>query len=27
VARQELAFDSGNFFWGVSTGITYQVKF
>ena len=27
VTRQELAFDSGNFFWGVSTGITYQVKF
>ncbi len=27
VARQELVYDSGNFFWGVSTGITYQVKF
>jgi len=27
VARQELAFDSGNFFWSVSAGFTYQVKF
>ncbi|MCP4977764.1 MAG: YaiO family outer membrane beta-barrel protein [Maribacter sp.] len=27
VARQELAFDSGNFFYGVSAGLTYQVKF
>ena len=27
VRRQELAFDSGNFFWGVSAGITYNVKF
>ncbi len=27
VTRQELAFDSGNFFWSVSAGFTYQVKF
>ena len=27
VIRQELVFDSGNFFWAVSTGLTYQVKF
>lgn len=27
VARQELVFDSGNFFWGFSAGITYQVRF
>ena len=27
VLRQELAFDSGNFFWGVSAGLTYQTKF
>ncbi len=27
VTRQELAFDSGNFFWSVSAGLTYQVKF
>ncbi len=27
VARQELSYDSGNFFWAVSAGLTYQVKF
>ena len=27
VRRQELAFDTGNFFWGVSAGVTYNVKF
>lgn len=27
VTRQELAFDSGSFFWGISAGLTYQVKF
>lgn len=27
VARQELAYDTGNFFWSVSAGITYHVKF
>ena len=27
VARQELAFDSGSFFWGISAGLTYQVNF
>ncbi|MBT8306752.1 MAG: YaiO family outer membrane beta-barrel protein [Maribacter sp.] len=27
VTRQELAFDSGNFFYGVSTGLIYQVRF
>ncbi|NNK76521.1 MAG: YaiO family outer membrane beta-barrel protein [Maribacter sp.] len=27
VARQELIYDSGSYFWGVSAGITYQVKF
>ncbi|MGF1557724.1 MAG: YaiO family outer membrane beta-barrel protein [Flavobacteriaceae bacterium] len=27
LTRQELAFDSGNFFWSVSAGLTYQVKF
>ncbi len=27
VARQELSFDTGNFFWAVSAGITYHVKF
>ncbi len=27
VARQELTFDSGNYFWSVSAGITYRVKF
>ncbi|MET1259336.1 YaiO family outer membrane beta-barrel protein [Flagellimonas sp. DF-77] len=27
VRRQELAFDSGRFFWGISAGINYQVKF
>lgn len=27
VNRQELVFDTGNFFWGFSAGITYQVKF
>lgn len=27
LARQELAFDSGNFFWAVSAGFTYHVKF
>lgn len=27
VARQELVFDSGNFAWSVSAGLTYQVKF
>ncbi len=27
VTRQELVFDPGNFFWAVSAGITYQVKF
>lgn len=27
VTRQELAFDSGSFFWSVSAGLSYQVKF
>lgn len=27
VRRQELSFDSDNFFWGISAGITYNVKF
>ncbi len=27
IARQELIFDSGNFFWAISAGITCQVKF
>ena len=27
LTRQELAFDSGNFFWAVSAGITYMVRF
>ncbi|MDT0607537.1 YaiO family outer membrane beta-barrel protein [Croceitalea rosinachiae] len=27
VRRQELAFDSNNFFWAISAGMTYQVKF
>ncbi len=27
VRRQELSFDSGSFFWGVSAGITYNVQF
>lgn len=27
VTRQELVFDSGNFAWSVSAGLTYQVKF
>ncbi|MGB5371288.1 MAG: YaiO family outer membrane beta-barrel protein, partial [Flavobacteriaceae bacterium] len=27
VTRQELVFDTGNFFWSISAGITYQVKF
>ncbi|WP_298475226.1 YaiO family outer membrane beta-barrel protein [uncultured Maribacter sp.] len=27
VARQELVFNPGKFFWSVSAGITYQVKF
>ena len=27
VTRQELIFDSGNYFWAVSAGITYQIKF
>lgn len=27
VVRQELVFDSGNFVWSVSAGLTYQVKF
>jgi len=27
IRRQELAFDSGNFFWAVSAGLTYNVKF
>ena len=27
LTRQELAFDSGNYFWSVSAGFTYQVKF
>jgi len=27
ITRQELVYDSGNFFWGVSSGIMYQVKF
>lgn len=27
VTRQELVFDPGNFFWAISAGITYQVKF
>lgn len=27
VTRQELAFDSGSFIYGISAGITYQVKF
>ena len=26
VRRQELAFDSGNFFWGITAGLNYQVK-
>ncbi len=25
--RQEVASDSGNFFWGISAGLTYEVKF
>jgi YaiO family outer membrane protein len=25
--RQELSFDSGNFFWGVTAGLNYSVKF
>ncbi len=24
--RQELAFDSGNFFWGITAGLTYNIK-
>ncbi len=27
VARQELAYDTGNFFWAVSAGISYNIKF
>ena len=27
VTRQELVYDSGNFFWAISGGFTYQVKF
>lgn len=27
VTRQELVFDSGNFFWSISAGLTCQVKF
>ncbi len=27
VNRQELVFDSGTFFWAISAGLTYQVKF
>ncbi|MGB6153030.1 MAG: YaiO family outer membrane beta-barrel protein [Pricia sp.] len=27
ITRQELAFDSGNYFWSVMAGLTYQVKF
>jgi len=27
VTRQELIFEPGKFFWSVSAGITYQVKF
>jgi YaiO family outer membrane protein len=27
VTRQEFAFDAGSFFYGISAGITYQVKF
>ncbi|MGB5500255.1 MAG: YaiO family outer membrane beta-barrel protein [Maribacter sp.] len=27
ITRQELVYDSGSFFWGVSSGIMYQVKF
>jgi len=27
ITRQELVFDSGNFFWSVSAGLTCQVKF
>jgi YaiO family outer membrane protein len=27
VTRQELVFDTGNFFWSISAGITYEVKF
>jgi len=27
VMRQELIFDSGKYFWAVSAGITYQIKF
>ena len=27
VTRQEFAFDSGSFFYGISAGLTYQVKF
>ena len=26
VRRQELAFDSGSFFWGITAGLNYQVK-
>lgn len=26
VRRQELAFDSGNFFWGITAGLNYNVK-
>ena len=27
VTRQELAFSSGNFFWALSAGLKYEVKF
>ncbi len=27
IRRQELAFDSGSFFWAISAGMTYEVKF
>lgn len=27
VRRQELAFDSGNFFWGINAGLRYQIRF
>jgi len=26
-ARQEFAFAAGTYFWGISAGLTYQVKF
>ena len=27
LTRQELAYDSGNFYWAVSVGFTYYMKF